>query len=315
MNAGEVLGAALGLLRRRRVLGLGMLVALAGLVYAAVYVVFTLYDPNAFTEIADSLPARLPPALPAWLIGAVLLLIVGGLWSEGTLILTAARQAAGGAAPARPRGAAFGRLPQLLLVAGLVWWPAALLLALAAGPGLYSVLSSQDLSGGWAFALFGSVCCTSLIFLATWVVLWPLQRLANCALLLDGLAPGAAARAARRLFWGRFSSVLGLWSALLVLNVLLILLSALLATAAAALVAGLWGLLDGAPETLALVVTAGGAVLLALLLLLWDGAVSAFNLNTWVLAYRELQASIPVILPTTDGAAQLAGRQRPEGPA
>jgi hypothetical protein len=314
MSTGRVLGGALRLLQRRRVLGLGMIVALFGLVYAALYVGLTLYNPGALAELSQSLTAELPANWGAWAGGGAALLFVGGLWSEGGLILAAGRRAAGdlpGMAP-RPTRSALARLPGLLLVGARVWWPLGLGLAVALAPTLYWALGSQEQTTDWAGAILGSLCCATLVFLIGWFVLWPQQRLANCALLLDGQAPWAAVRAARRLFFGRFGSVLGLWMALLLLNVGLLLVSVLLAALAAGLVYGLWLALGGTPENTALALTAVLAVVAGIGLLLWDGAVSAFNLNTWVLTYLDLRAVVGPPAPRDPalGNTQILGRQR-----
>ena len=81
MNTGQVLGGALRLARRRRVLGLGMIVALFGLVYVALYVGLTLYNPNALAEVAESLTTQLPANWATWLGVGVVVLIVGGYFS------------------------------------------------------------------------------------------------------------------------------------------------------------------------------------------------------------------------------------------
>ena len=123
-----------------------------------------------------------------------------------------------------------------------------------------------------------------------------MQRLANCALLLDAQPPRMAVRAARRVFFGHFGDVFGLWAGLVLLTGGLWLVSALLAALAAALVYGLWLALNGAPEGAALGVAGAVALALGLALLLWDGAVSAFTVGAWVGAYREFRAPAPPVV-------------------
>jgi len=313
IDTGRVLGGALRLLRRRTVLGLGMVVALVGLVYAALDIILTTNNPNYLNDLAQSLSTDLPPDFPAWLAAGVLLVLVGGLWSEGGLILAAGRRAGGETVqPARRGGSALRRLPVLLLAGARVWWPAALGLALTLAPAVYWAVVSQEPSPGWGLAVLGSLCLGGGVFLVAWLLLWPQQRLANCAVLLDGQGPGAAVVTARWLFWGRFGAVFGVWFALLLLNALLLLVSGLLAGLAAVLVYGLWTALNGVPENAALLVTALVALVLAGLVLLWDGAVSAFNLNTWVLTYLALRGgrALPADLTTPLDSGQILGRQR-----
>ncbi|HMA36116.1 MAG TPA: hypothetical protein VKY74_16790 [Chloroflexia bacterium] len=315
MNIGRVLGGALRLLRQRRVLALGMFLALIGLVYAAIHIGLQTYNPRYLTDLGDTLSTDLPPAFPAWIGGAAVLLVLGGLLGEGGLILEAGRRvarapAAEGPAPAR---SALGRLPQLVLAGLLVWWPVLVGVGLALSPLLYWLANGQEQSQDWGLAILGSGCCAGLVFLAGWLLLWPLQRLANCAVLLEGQAPRAAVRTARRLFFGQFSAVFGLWAALLLLNLGLLVLSVVLAALAAALVTGLWTLLTDLPEQPALILTGGVAVLLGGGLLIWDGAVTAFNLNTWVLAYLDLRAGALMLADPQAalGTTQILGRQRP----
>jgi len=314
MNTSRVLGGALRLLQRRRVLGLGVVIALIGLVYAAILLGLSAYNPNYLAELSASLTPDLPAALPLWLVLGALVLLLGGLVSEGSLILAAGRRAAAriagpGGQPAR---SSVRRLPHLVLVGLLVWWPVLLGLALTLAPSVYWVTVSQEDTAGWGLTLLGSGCCAGLVFVIGWLLLWPQQRLANCALLLAGVAPRTAVRTARRLFFGRFGAVFGLWTALLLLNVLLLVVSVLLAALAAGLVAGIWSLLGAAPQSTALWVAGAVAAILAVLLLAWDGAVSAFNLNTWVLTYLDLQVEAGTLAGLTAplGTAQLLGRHR-----
>jgi hypothetical protein len=314
MNTSRVLGGALRLLQRRRVLGLGIVIALIGLVYAAILLGLSVYNPNYLAELSASITPDLPSALPFWIVLGALVLLLGGLVSEGGLILAAGRRAAArlsgpGGQPVR---AAWRRLPHLVLVGLLVWWPVLLGLALTLAPSVYWATVSQDDTVGWGLTLLGSGCCAGLVFVAGWLLLWPQQRLANCALLLAGVAPRAAVQTARRLFFGRFGAVFGLWTALLLLNVVLLVVSVLLATLAAGLVTGIWSLLGAAPQSTALWVAGAVAALLAVGLLAWDGAVSAFNLNTWVLTYLDLQAEAGTLAGLTAplGTTQLLGRHR-----
>jgi len=312
MDIGRVLGTALRGLQQRRVLGFGMVAALCGLVYATLYGALQLADSAAPGDLATTLAPALPPAFPLWLAGAALVLLVGGLLSEGGLI-GAAGPIPPGPAGARRRPAAWRHTTGLIGVGLGVWWPLLLGLALSGAPAVYLLTRGQAASADGAVYTLASAGCSFLLFAAGWLVLWPLQRLANCALLLDGAAPRAAVRAGRRLAFGQAGAVYGLWCGLVLLNAGLWLLSLLLASLAAALVAGLWLLLDGAPEGTALALVGGLAVVLALGLLCWDGAVTAFNLHTWVVAYRALRAPAlaPAAAPLPLGTAQLLGRQDP----
>ncbi|HUS17409.1 MAG TPA: hypothetical protein VM536_20630, partial [Chloroflexia bacterium] len=154
----------------------------------------------------------------------------------------------------------------------------------------------------------GSAGLALLLAIGGWLVLWPRQRLANCALLLDDQAPAAAVQAARRLVRTRGRAVYGLWTTQLLLNLGLLLVSALLAGLAAGLMAGLWALLgaDTAPSPPIAILVAGAVLLIGLLC--WDGVVSAFTLSTWAVAYGELQRDPDAPL-TPVGTTQLLGRQ------
>jgi hypothetical protein len=312
MNTGRLLAEALRLVRRRAVLGAGVLVALCGLTYAALYLAWQGADPTLLNDFT----ATLPPAAPLWALGAALILLAGGLLSEARLILAAAR--AGEPAALRPpRGAALRRLPALLGVALLVWWPALPAGALALAPVGYGLLGAAPEGDGAGLLAFCGVACAGLLGALATLLLWPLQRLANCALLLDALPPRVAVRAARRVFFGHFGDIFGLWAGLIVLTVGLWLLSALLAALAAGLVYGLWLLLDGAPEGAALAVAGVVALALGLALLVWDGAVSAFTVGAWVGAYREFRVPVaPVVLSRAPAAAPAppAARPNPEQP-
>ena len=315
MNTGRLLGEALRLLRRRAVLGAGVLVALCGLTYAALYLAWQAADPALIPDLSASLSASLPPAAPLWALGAALILLAGGLVSEAGLILAAAR-AGDPAAMRPPRGAALRRLPALLGVGLLVWWPALLAGALALAPVGYALLGGLSADSSGLLAVCGGACAGLLTAAAT-LILWPLQRLANCALLLDAQPPRLAVRAARRVFFGHFGDVFGLWAGMILLTVGLWLLSALLAVLAAGLVYGLWLLLNGAPGGAALGVAGVVALALGLALLLWDGAVSAFTVGAWVGAYREFRAPAPPVMAVRAPAAAPApsvARPNPEQP-
>jgi hypothetical protein len=77
-----------------------------------------------------------------------------------------------------------------------------------------------------------------------------------------------------------------------------------------------WGVLQmvsGVVPDAGLPAAVGAALAVGILLLAWDGAITAFNLNTWVLTYCGLRSrSAPVVLlpgPTPPGG-QALGRQR-----
>jgi hypothetical protein len=144
-------------------------------------------------------------------------------------------------------------------------------------------------------------------------VLWPIQRLANCAVVLDGLPARQAARAARALVRAHPGAVLGLWQILSVLNLVLLAVSAALAGGGALLV---WGVLQGTSSlspAASLDIAGAAAVVIGLILLLWDGGVTAFNLNAWVLAYCQLRSRVTTVVPLPGGpeaAGQALGRLR-----
>lgn len=308
MNSGRVLGGALALLRRRGLVRGGMVVAALGLVYAAGLVWLQLYNPQYLSDLNTKLTTDVPPDFAAWAAAGAALLLVGGLLSEGSFILAAGRRVAAGGGGRVPAGGVLRRLPGLLAVALLLWGGPALAAILA----LAAIVNSLTGAADDALAPLTGFCCLTVIALLLGVVLWPLHRLANCALLLDGQRPRAALRTARRLLRAQFGALFGLWMALLLLNGLLVLVSGLLAGVAAAGVYALWTLLNGTEEGMALAVTGALAALLGLGLLVWDGSVTAFNLNTWVLAYRALQTAttLPTPLAGSTGASQLLGRTR-----
>lgn len=308
MNSGRVLSGALALLRRRGLLRGGMVVAALGLVYAAGLVWLQLYNPQYLSDLSDKLTTDLPPDFLAWAVAGAALLLIGGLLSEGNFILAAGRRLAlvgGGRVPAE---GALRRLPSLLALALLLWGVPALAAILA----LAAIVNSLTGAADDALVPLTSFCCLTVIGGPLALALWPLHRLANCSLLLDGQGPRAALRSARRLWGAQFGALFGLWMALLLLNGLLVLLSGLLAGLAAAGVYACWTLLNGTEEGVALAVTGGLAALLGLGLLAWDGSVTAFNLNTWVLAYRDLQTAttLPTPLAAVGGNTQLLGRTR-----
>jgi hypothetical protein len=54
-------------------------------------------------------------------------------------------------------------------------------------------------------------------------------------------------------------------------------------------------------------------VVIGLILLLWDGALTAFNLNAWVLAYCRLRSRVTTVVPLPGGpgvGGQALGRLR-----
>ncbi len=306
MNNRRVLSGALALLRGRGLVRGGMIVAALGLIYAAGLVWLQLYNPQYLTDLSNKLSTDLPPDYVAWAAAGAALLVIGGLLAEGSFILAAGRRAAPAGATRLQAGGALRRLPELLMVAGLIWGVP----ALAAVAALALIANSLTGSVDDALAPLTGFCCLTVVGGLLSLVLWPLHRLANCALLLAGQRPRAAVRSARRLLGAQFGALFGLWAALLLLNGLLVLVSGLLAALAAAGVYAFWSLLNGTDEGVALVVTATLAAGLGLGLLFWDGSVTAFNLNTWVLAYRDLQtvADLPAPLPSPGGSTQLLGR-------
>ena len=153
-----MLGGALRLLQRRRVLGLGVVIALIGLVYAAILLGVSVYNPNYLAELSASLTPDLPAALPLWLVVGALVLLLGGLVSEGGLILApGGGRRRGSPAPAcNPPDSAVRRLPHLVLVGRLVWWPVLLGLVLTLAPSVYGVTVSQEDTAGWGLTLLGA---------------------------------------------------------------------------------------------------------------------------------------------------------------
>ena len=107
--------------------------------------------------------------------------------------------------------------------------------------------------------------------------------------------------------------MLGLWLVLSVLNLLLLAVSAALAGGGALVV---WGVLQGTSglsPTASLDIAGAVAVVIGLVLLLWDGALTAFNLNAWVLAYCQLRSRVTTVVPLSgdpDAAGQALGRLR-----
>ncbi|MDQ2808983.1 MAG: hypothetical protein M3Z04_19070 [Chloroflexota bacterium] len=308
MNSGRVLSGAFALLRQRGLLRGGMVVAALGLVYAAGLVWLQLYNPQYLSDLSDKLTTDLPPDFLAWVVAGAALLLIGGLLGEGRFILAAGRRPAANGSGRVAAGSALRRLPGLLALALLLWGVPALATILA----LALIANSLSGSADDALAPLTGLCCLTVSGGLVALALWPLHRLANCALLLDGQGPRTALRTARRLLRAQFGALFGLWMGVLLLNGLLVLVSGLLAGLAAAGVYAFWTLLNGTAEGLALAATGTLAALLGLGLLAWDGSVTAFNLNTWVLAYRDLQTATTLLppLPGPTGTSQLLGRSR-----
>ena len=315
MDLGWVLGGALRLVRRGRVLLLGMLIALLGLVYVAVDTWARVNDRHYLDTLLNTLGGTTPPNLGLYLGIGLVVAGLGGLAGEAGLVRVAGRRTAALLPPAgeaAPRPVPGWRLlPRLLAVALWIWWPLLILLALVVAPIVAWLLNPSD-STNWALIVLGSACCTSGVFLIGWWILWPINRLANCAALLDGLPARQAARAGRTLWRQHLGSVLGLWVSVCGLNVLLFVVSAALAGLGAGVVWEVLQLVNSVASAASVPAAVVAAVLVGLLLLAWDGAVTAFNLNTWVLAYCNLRSrTAPVLLPSGDApGGQALGRGR-----
>ena len=198
MDLGWVLGGALRLVRRRQVWLLGMAIALLGLVYVIIDTWARLNNKNYLNDLLNSLGQTAPPNLGLFLAAGLLIAGLGGLTSEAGLILSAGRRLAANLppvtdAPPTPARSGVARVLRLLGVAARLWWPLLLIAGLLFLPTLYWVIATPQ-SDAWAAPVLGSLFCTSLVFLIGWWILWPINRLANCAALLDGLPAGPAVR-------------------------------------------------------------------------------------------------------------------------
>jgi hypothetical protein len=317
MDLGWVMGGAWRLVRRRRVWLLGMAIALLGLVYVAIDTWARLNDKAYLDELLGSLGATRPPNLGLYLAVGLLIAGLGGLISEGALIATAGRRLAQALPPPTegrpvPVERPLGRTLRLLAVAGWVWWPLLLIGAIFLLPLLLWLLNPQG-SEGWALLVLGSILCTSIVFLVGWWILWPINRLANCAALLDHLPARQAARLGATLWRRHLGTLLGLWTSVSLLNLLLVAVSVLLAGLGAVVVWGVLQVVSGPVPDAALPVALVVAAAVGALLLAWDGAITAFNLNAWVLAYCGLRSrsATVVLLPGADQpGGQALGRQR-----
>ncbi len=319
MNLGWVLGGAWRLVRRRRVLGLGMVIALLGLGLVVIDAGQQLSNRNYLTDLINSVGTGTPTNLGWYVLAAGAIALLGGLAAEGGLIAGAGRRVAANLPPLAPALAPKGPERQglalwlrLIAVAWWVWWPVVLVVITLLGALVYVAGSSAsgEALGGALVLCFG---CTLIALLLGGWLLWPIQRLANCGVVLDGLPARAAARQARGLFRAQPGAVLGLWVLLSVLNVVLLAVSAALAGGGALLV---WGVLQGTSSLSAnasLDIAGAVAVVIGLVLLLWDGALTAFNLNAWVLAYCQLRSRPTAVTPLPggpDAAGQVLGRLR-----
>ena len=317
MDFGWVIGGAWRLVRRRRVWLLGMAIVLLGLVFVAIDTWARLNDKAYLDDLVDSLGATRPPNLGVYLLVGLGIAGLGGLISEGALIANAGRRLAQALPPpteARPVPAErpLGRTLRLLGVAWWVWWPLLLISGIFLLPLVLWLLNPQG-SEGWALLVLTSLLCTSIVFLIGWWILWPINRLANCAALLDHLPARPAARLGAQLWRRHLGTLLGLWTGVSLLNLLLVAVSALLAGLGAVVVWGVLQVVSGAVPDVALPVAGVVALAVGALLLAWDGAITAFNLNTWVLAdcgLRSRSATVVLLPGTAQPGGQALGRQR-----
>lgn len=316
MDLGWVIGGAWRLVRRRRIWLLGMAIALLGLVFVVIDTWARLNHKAYLDDLVDSLGATRPPNLGLVLLVGLGIAGLGGLISEGALIAAAGRRLAQALPPTEgrpiPAERPLGRTLRLLAVAAWVWWPLLLIAGILLLPLILWLLNPQG-SEGWALIVLGSLLCTSVVFLIGWWILWPINRLANCAALLDHLPAREAARLGARLWRQHLGTLLGLWAGVSLLNLLLVAVSALLAGLGAVVVWGVLQVVSGAVPDLALPVALVVAAAVGALLLSWDGAITAFNLNTWVLAYcglRSRSATVLLLPGPMQPGGQALGRQR-----
>ncbi len=319
MNLGWVLGGAWRLVRRRRVLGLGIVIALLGLGLVVIDAGQQLSNRNYLTDLVNSAGTGAPTNLGWYLLAAGAIALLGGLAAEGGLIASAGRRVAAtlpplapGLAPTGPGRRGMALWLRLIAVAWWVWWPVVLVVLVMLGVLVYVAGASASGTGVYGALVLCFGCASIVLLLGGWL-LWPIQRLANCGVVLDGLPARAAARQARGLFRAQLGAVLGLWLVLSVLNVVLLVVSAGLAGGGALVV---WGVLQGTSSlspAASLDIAGAVAVVIGLVLLLWDGALTAFNLNAWVLAYCQLRSrptAVPPLPGDPDAAGQMLGRLR-----
>ncbi len=319
MDLGWILGGAWRLVRRRQVWLLGIVIALLGLGLVGLDVSQRLGNRNYLNDVLNNLGSNTPSNLGWYVLAIGVVALLGGLAAEGGLIAAAGRRVAAslpplaavpGPRPPERRGVALWL--RLILVAWWVWWPMIVLVLF-----LYGFLmgfAESAASGEVAYAALVVIagCVGVVLALGVWL-LWPIQRLANCAVVLDGFPARPAARAAWALFRAHLGAVLGLWLVLSVLNVVLLVVSVALAGGGALLV---WGVLQGTSSlspAASLDIAGAVAVVIGLILLLWDGGVTAFNLNAWVLAYCQLRSRVTAVTPLPGGpeaAGQALGRLR-----
>jgi hypothetical protein len=318
MDLGWILGGAWRLVRRR-VLLLGMVIALLGLGLVALDVSQRLGNRNYLNDALNSLGSSAPSNLGWYLLGIGAVAFLGGLAAEGGRIAGAGRRVAAslpplapGAAPRTPERRGVALWLRLIGVAWWVWWPVIVLVAFLLGL-LIGVAGTGGSGEGVYAALVLCFGCAGIVLLLAWWLLWPIQRLANCAVVLDGLPARQAAREARTLVRAHPGAVLGLWLVLSLLNLLLLAVSAALAGGGALLV---WGVFQGTgtlSPAASLDIAGAVAVVIGLILLLWDGALTAFNLNAWVLAYCRLRSRVTTAIPLPggpDAGGQMLGRLR-----
>jgi hypothetical protein len=319
MDMGWILGGAWRLLRRRQEWLLGIVIALLGVGLVGLDVSLRLGNRNYLTDALNSLGSSAPSNLGWYLLALGIVAFLGGLAAEGGLIAGAGRRVAASlpplapvAAPSTPERRGLALWLRLIGVAWWVWWPVIDVVAFLFG--LLLGVAGMDASGEGVYGVlvlcFG---CAGIVLLLAWWLLWPVQRLANCAVVLDGLPARQAAREARALVRAHPGAVLGLWLVLSLLNLLLLAVSAALAGGGALLV---WGVFQGTgtlSPAASLDIAGAVAVVIGLILLLWDGALTAFNLNAWVLAYCRLRSRVTTAIPLPggpDAGGQMLGRLR-----
>lgn len=319
MNLGWILGGAWRLVRRRRVLGLGIVIALLGLGLLVVDISQRLGNKNYLNDAINGLGSSTPSNLGWYVLAVGVVALLGGLAAEGGLIAGAGQRVAANLPPltAGPalRPTALGGVAlwlRLLGVAWWVWWPVIMVVLVLFGFLLGAAGSATSGEGAYGLLVLCFGCTFLVLLLGGWL-LWPIQRLANCAVVLDGLPARQAAQLARRLFRTQPGALLGLWLILSVLNLLLLAVSAALAGGGALLV---WGVFQGTgalSPAASLDIAGAVAVVIGLVLLLWDGALTAFNLNAWVLTYCQLRSRMTTVVPLTGGSdmgGQALGRLR-----
>src|SRR4051812_7432732 len=102
MNLGWVLGGAWRLVRRRRVLGLGMVIALLGLGLVVIDAGQRLSNRNYLTDLINSVGTGAPSNLGWYILAAGVIAFLGGLAAEGGLIASAGQRVAANLPPLAP---------------------------------------------------------------------------------------------------------------------------------------------------------------------------------------------------------------------